>query len=133
MDGCLEISFNPICDERGKLIAVSGNNEIPFEIKRFYYMFDLNYDAVRGGHAHKMLQQVLVCFTGECKIIFDNGITKHSITLNNPTQAIYVHKPLWRDIYPLSNNCVLGVFASDFYDPEDYIRNYSDFVEYIKP
>lgn len=119
-------------DDRGTLIALEQNKNIPFEIKRVYYMFDTKPDVRRGYHAHKCLKQILVCVHGECKILLDNGHEKEIIHLDRPNKGLIVESNMWREMFDFSQDAVLMVLASELYDEDDYIRNYDKFLEYIK-
>jgi UDP-2-acetamido-3-amino-2,3-dideoxy-glucuronate N-acetyltransferase len=125
------IDFEVMGDERGSLIALEQNKNIPFEIKRVYYIFDTKKDVRRGCHAHKELQQVLVAVSGSCKVLLDDGKESVEVELNSPDKGLFVDKLVWREIYDFSEDCVLLVLASEYYTEEDYIRNYQDFKKYI--
>ena len=119
-------------DNRGTLIALEQNKNIPFEIKRVYYMFDTKPGVRRGYHAHKCLKQILVCVHGECKILLDNGHEKEIVHLDRPNKGLIVESNMWREMFDFSQDAVLMVLASELYDEEDYIRNYENFLEYVK-
>lgn len=123
--------FQPHGDSRGQLIALEENKDIPFSIKRIYYMYDTKEGVVRGKHAHKSLKQILVCIHGSCKILLDNGREKKTIPLEKPYEGLYVDSVMWREMYDFSPDAVLLVLASELYDEQDYIRNYDEFLEYI--
>lgn len=124
--------FQPHGDDRGQLISLEEFNDIPFRIKRVYYMYDTVSDVVRGHHAHKKLQQILVCVHGSCKIRLDNGHEKKVVALEKPYEGLYVANNMWREMYDFSDDAVLMVFASELYDESDYIRDYDEFLEFIK-
>lgn len=126
-----KIKFQKHGDERGMLIALESNKEIPFEIKRVYYMYDTLADVRRGFHAHKQLQQILICIHGSCKIHLDNGSETSEIVLDKPFEGLYVSNDMWREMYDFSEDAVLMVLASELYDESDYIRNYDEFIKYI--
>ena len=119
-------------DERGQLIALEENQDIPFEIKRVYYMYDTKEGVRRGYHAHKSLEQILICIHGTCKILLDNGVEKEEVLLDKPYEGLYVSNNMWREMFDFSPDAVLMVLASDYYKEEDYIRDYNEFLEYIK-
>ncbi len=125
------ISFQKHGDERGMLIALETFKEIPFEIKRVYYMYDTLKGVRRGFHAHKKLQQILICTSGSCKIHLDDGNETCEVLLDKPYEGLYVTSDMWREMYDFSNDAVLMVLASEYYDETDYIRNYEEFVKYI--
>jgi len=123
--------FQPHGDERGQLIALEEFRDIPFSIKRVYYMYDTLENVVRGKHAHKSLQQILVCIHGKCKIRLDNGKEKKVIPLEKPYEGLYVPNNMWREMYDFSPDAVLMVLASEIYEESDYIRDYEDFLTYV--
>lgn len=128
---CRIIDFEIKGDERGSLIAIEGTKDIPFDIKRVYYIFDTQRDIPRGFHAHKKLEQVLVAVSGSCKIKIDNGKTQKNFELNKPDKALYIGKNLWREMHDFSEGCVLLVLASKCYCPNEYIRDYDEFLEKV--
>jgi dTDP-4-dehydrorhamnose 3,5-epimerase-like enzyme len=116
----------------GTISVAEYNKNIPFEIKRVYYIYELNNaDAVRGKHAHKELQQVLFCINGSCKIGLDDGASKQDVVLDKPNIGILLGTELWHTMKDFSDNCILLVLASDVYDEDDYIRDYDLFIEYV--
>lgn len=123
--------FNQHGDDRGQLIALEEYNDIPFEIKRVYYMYDTKEGVRRGFHAHKNLEQILVCVHGSCDVLLDNGREKKIISLEKPYEGLYVPNDMWREMYNFSEDAVLLVLASDIYREEDYIRDYDKFLEFI--
>ena len=123
--------FQPHGDERGQLIAVEEGKDIPFEIKRIYYMYDTVEGVVRGHHAHKTLEQILICVHGSCKIRLDNGREKKVVALEKPYEGLYVSNNMWREMYDFSSDAVLMVLASELYIEDDYIRDYEEFVQYV--
>ena len=124
--------FNMRGDERGSLIAIEEKNDIPFSIKRVYYIFDTQAGVTRGLHAHRTLRQVLVCVNGSCKVRLDDGMEKISVPMDNGLQGLLVDPMFWHEMYDFSADCVLLVLASDFYDESDYIRDYGEFIELVK-
>lgn len=124
--------FQPHGDDRGQLISLEEFKDIPFDIKRVYYMYDTADGVVRGKHAHKSLQQILICISGSCKILLDNGTEKKVVMLEKPYEGLYVTNSMWREMFDFSPNAVLMVLASEVYDESDYIRNYDEFLEYAK-
>ncbi len=119
-------------DERGMLIAVENQKDVPFDIKRVYYIFDTLKDVRRGFHAHKNLQQVLICVSGKCKIHIDDGNKTFEVPLEDSSRGLYLSNDVWREMYDFSPDAVLVVLASEIYNEKDYIRNYDDFIKYIK-
>lgn len=128
----IKYTFQPHGDDRGQLIALEEFNDIPFKIKRVYYMYDTGEGVRRGFHAHKSLEQILVCVHGSCKIHLDNGKETKEILLEKPYEGLYIPNNMWREMYDFSPDAVLMVFASEIYDEKDYIRNYDDFLKEVK-
>lgn len=118
-------------DDRGTLISLEENKNIPFNIKRVYYMFGTTEGVRRGFHAHKCLKQILICVSGECKILLDNGTEKQEVHLDSPNKGLYIESNMWREMFDFSEDAVLMVLASELYDEADYIRDYDDFIKYI--
>ncbi len=126
------IQFQPHGDERGMLIALEEKKNIPFEVKRVYFMYDTIEDVHRGKHAHKNLKQVLFCPCGACTILLDDGKETREIRLDKPAEGLLVEACMWREMYDFTPDAVLMVLASDYYDESDYIRNYDEFIRYVK-
>ncbi len=126
------ICFQPHEDKRGKLVSIDVGKDMPFCIKRIYYIYDAAPEVVRGRHAHRKLEQVLVCVHGKCKIKLDDGKEKETVLLDNPRVGIYVANNMWREIYDFSDDSVLMVFASEEFDESDYVRDYDEFIHSIK-
>lgn len=124
--------FQPHGDERGQLVALEEYKDIPFEIKRVYYMYDTLPGVVRGKHAHKALQQILICIHGSCKILLDNGKEKKVVPLEKPYEGLYVANNMWREMFDFSEDAVLMVLASELYDESDYIRDYDAFLKFAE-
>ncbi|WP_281071357.1 GNAT family N-acetyltransferase [Succinivibrio dextrinosolvens] len=120
--------------EAGALSFFEGTKDIPFDIKRVYFISQVPEGARRGFHAHKNLKQLLFCPYGKIQLVLDNGENggnREEITLNDPSIGIVIEKPVWREMLWLEKNSVLVVAASDFYTEDDYLRNYDDFLKYI--
>lgn len=118
-------------DDRGMLVALEEGKDIPFVIKRVYYIYDTLTEVRRGFHAHKNLKQILVCVKGSCKLHLDNGYETAEVVLDKPYEGIYIENNIWREMYDFSKDAVLLVLASELYNESDYIRNYQDFIEFI--
>lgn len=116
----------------GNLSFFESNKDIPFEIKRIYYTYDVPLGTKRGMHAHKDLQQVLWCPYGEIEVILDDGKEKTIYILDSPEKALLVLKGYWHDMYWRKEGSVLCVAASDYYNENDYIRKYDEFLKYAK-
>ena len=124
--------FQPHGDERGMLVALEEFTDIPFRIKRVYYMYDTVAGVVRGHHAHKELEQILICIHGSCKIRLDNGREKKIVPLEKPYEGLYISHDMWREMYDFSPDAVLMVLASEVYDEADYIRDYDEFLRMVE-
>lgn len=118
--------------ELGYLSFFESKLDIPFEIKRIYYTYEVPVGSKRGMHAHKNLQQVLWCPYGEIEIVLDNGKEKKSYLLDSPGKALLVLKGYWRDLYWKKEGSVLCAAASDYYSEEDYIRDYNEFLKFVE-
>lgn len=127
----LKYVFQQHGDKRGMLVALEELRDIPFEIKRVYYLYDTKQDVRRGGHAHRSLEQILVCIHGSCKVLLDNGMEKKVVSLEKPYEGLYIANDIWREMYDFSQDAVLLVLASNYYDESDYIRNYEIFLKEI--
>ena len=127
----IKYQFQQHGDERGQLVALEEFNDIPFEIKRVYYMYDTGKGVTRGQHAHKSLEQILICIHGSCKLMLDNGKEKKIVSLEKPYEGLYISNNIWREMYDFSSDAVLMVLASDVYKEEDYIRNYDEFLKFV--
>lgn len=126
-----KVSFKPLGDERGSLVALQGMKNLPFDIKRVYYIFGTKENVARGFHAHINLKQVAVCVTGSCRFILNDGTHKEEIILDSPTIGLIIDGMVWREMHDFSPDCVLMVLADQYYDELDYIRNYDDFMEKV--
>lgn len=134
MGDCMQVVkyvFQPHGDDRGQLIALEELKDIPFRIKRVYYMYDTKDGVIRGKHAHKSLKQILVCIHGSCKVLLDDGKEKKIVPLERPYEGLYIGSNMWREMYDFSPDAVLMVLASEKYDEKDYIRKYDEFVKYL--
>lgn len=126
------IDFDLLGDERGQLVSLEQHRNIPFEIKRIYYMYGMKSDLPRGFHAHKNLEQVAICINGQCRFILDDGVNREEVVLSSPTKGLYIDNNKWREMHDFSEGCILMVLASELYDESDYIRNYGVFLEEIR-
>jgi len=124
-------NFDVIGDNRGSLISIESEIDIPFAIKRIYYIFNTKKSIRRGFHAHKNLQQVLIAVSGSCKILIDSGKSKEEVLLDSPKKGLLIKELLWREMFDFSADCVLLVLASEHYDENDYIRDYNQFLKTV--
>lgn len=128
----MEINFIPLQtygDERGSLVALEETKNIPFTIKRVYYMFDTKKNVTRGYHAHRKLKQVAIALKGSCKFILDDAVERVEVILNDPAKGLLLDSVIWREIADFSDDCVLMVLADHHYDESDYIRDYNQFLK----
>ncbi len=116
-------------DERGSLIALEEGKNIPFQIKRVYYIYQTKENVRRGYHAHYSLKQLVIAVKGSCRFVLDNGKEKVEIFLDNPSQGLLIDSCVWREMYDFSDDCVLMVLADQLYDEKDYIRDYESFLK----
>lgn len=119
-------------DERGSLIALEKNHNVPFDIKRVYYIFDTKKGIERGFHAHFNLQQICIAVKGSCTFVLDDGKNREEIKLANPNKGLFIEGLMWREIKNFSEDCVLIVLASEQYDESDYIRDYQIFKKEVE-
>lgn len=115
---------------KGDISVVENGETVPFDTKRVYYLYDVPGGVDRGGHAHKELKQLIVAVSGSFTVVLDDGTSKRSITLNRPYMGLLVVPGIWRVLEDFSSGSVCLVLASEKYDPADYIRDYSEFIEY---
>lgn len=128
MKGVNLVNLDILGDERGSLIALEGlSKQVPFDIKRVYYIFGTKPGVVRGKHAHYKLKQLLICVSGSVDILIDDGKNKEIVCLDNPAKALYIDGFIWREMKNFTKDAVLIVLASEHYKEEDYIRNYEVF------
>lgn len=128
---CPIIQFSDFGDERGKLVVVEGGIGIPFEIKRVFYIYESDSTVVRGQHANKDSEFVLINVSGESKVRITDGKEELIVELNRPMMGLYIPKMIWKDMYDFSSDSVLLVLASTHYDGSEYVRNYDEYVKLI--
>jgi dTDP-4-dehydrorhamnose 3,5-epimerase-like enzyme len=132
VDDVKMIQLPKIIDERGNLTFVEGENHIPFQIKRTYMIYDVPGGEIRGSHAYKVLDEVIISLSGCFDLIVDDGYQTRTFTLNRSYNAIFVPNGLWRTLQNFSTNALSLVLASTDYDEDDYIRDYNDFIRFNK-
>lgn len=125
------IELPRIIDPRGNLTVAEANKNIPFDIKRVYWLYDVPGGECRGGHAHKQIKEILIAVSGSFHVTLDNGKEKQTFLLNHPYQGLLIDTKTWRTLDDFSSGAVCVVLASDFYDENDYIYDYNDFLQYI--
>ena len=129
---CNVIQLSKIHNRAGNITIVEGNLNVPFPIKRIYYLYDIPSNEYRGGHAHKELYQLIIAVGGSFDILLDDGLNKKIIRLNRPDFGLLVLPGIWRELCEFSSGSVCLVLASANYDADDYIRDYETFVNYTK-
>ena len=127
---CVMLPLNKIHNRAGNITIVEGNENVPFDVKRIYYLYDIPGGEDRGGHAHKELRQLIVAASGSFNILLDDGKNKKIVTLNRPDYGLLVVPGIWRELMEFSSGSVCLVLASQGYEEEDYIRSYDDFKTY---
>jgi len=128
IDLCKIIDLPKITDTRGNLTFVEGGNQIPFDIQRVYYLYDVPGGAERGGHAHKGLHQLIIAMSGSFDVVLDDGANKKRVHMNRSYNGLYVCPMIWRELDNFSSGSVLMVLASNKYDEADYYRDYAEFM-----
>lgn len=125
------LEFGDLGDERGKLVVVEGDQDIPFEIKRVFYIYGSDSEVVRGQHANRNSEFVLINVSGTSKVRVDNGFEEDIIELNRPRMGLYLPTMIWKDMYDFSEDSVLLVLANTHYDGSEYIRDYDEFIKEV--
>ncbi len=128
---CPVLEFKDLGDERGKLVVIEGNESIPFEIKRVFYIYGSDSSVIRGQHANRESQFVLINVAGTSKVRVTNGKQEEIIELNRPMMGIYIPQMIWKDMYDFSEDSVLLVLASTHYDGSEYIRDYNEYMKEV--
>lgn len=126
------IELPKITDPRGNLTVAEELKDVPFDIKRAYWVYDVPAGESRGGHAHKKLKQLVVALSGSFHVTLDNGFERRTILLNHPWQALLIETNVWRTLDDFSSGAVCMVLASEHYDADDYIEDYDEFLAYAK-
>jgi dTDP-4-dehydrorhamnose 3,5-epimerase-like enzyme len=124
------IQLPKIMDERGNLTFIEGENHVPFKIRRTYMIYDVPGGEIRGSHAYKELDEVIISLSGCFDLVVSDGIDTKTFTLNRSYNAVYVPHGLWRTLQNFSTNALSLVLASTEYNEDDYIRNYNDFISF---
>lgn len=130
INDCRIIDLRKITDPRGNLTSIEGGADVPFDIKRVYYLYDVPGGESRGAHAHKALYQLIVAANGSFTVTLDDGKNKHSFNLKRSYYGLLVVPGIWRDLDDFSSGAVLLCLASEHYQAEDYIRDYQEFLKY---
>jgi hypothetical protein len=128
---CKIIELPKITDARGNLTFIEENRHIPFDIKRIYYLYDVPGGAMRGGHAHRNLQQFIIAVTGSFDVLLDDGFNKKTFHLNKSNTGLYLPSMMWRELDKFTSGSVCLVLASELYSEDDYIRDYKTFKKVV--
>jgi dTDP-4-dehydrorhamnose 3,5-epimerase-like enzyme len=125
-------SFPNLGDDRGSLVVLNQQQEIPFTVKRVYYIYGTKDEVSRGFHAHKELHQLAICVSGSCRMVLDDGHSRQEILMQSPEVGVDLPPFLWHEMHNFTPDCVLLVLASALYDEDDYIRDYELFKRGIR-
>ena len=126
------IDFPKITDPRGNLTVAQAHTDVPFAVKRAYWVYDVPGGECRGGHAHKLCKEVLIALSGSFHVTVDNGEEQKTVLLNHPYQGLLIDTDVWRTLDDFSSGAVCLVLASEPFDEDDYIREYDDFLHYVE-
>ena len=126
------INFKDLGDERGKLVVIEGGKDIPFDIVRAFYIYGSDSDVVRGQHANRESEFILVNVAGTSKVMITDGTSKEIVELDKPMKAVYIPKMMWKEMYDFSPDSVLLVLANTHYDGKEYIRNYDEYLKIME-
>jgi len=130
INDCNIIQLPKISERKGAITPIYSGEHVPFQIERVFYLYDVPGGSERGGHAHKNLEQLIIAASGCFDVMIDDGNNKKVVELNRPYFALHVKPGIWREIFNFSSGAICLVLASEKYDPEDYIRDYSTFLRY---
>ena len=127
LSDCKILDFPKVTDARGNMSIIEEDKNVPFEIKRVFYLYDVPSGATRGGHANKVTEQVIIALSGSFDVVLDDGLSRKLFFLNRPYYGLYVPHDIWREIQNFSSNSVALVLASSFFNENDYVRDYETF------
>lgn len=127
---CVILPLSKIHNRAGNITIVEGQTNIPFDVRRIYYLYDIPGGEDRGGHAHKELHQLIVAASGSFNVLLDDGQNKKIVTLNRPDYGVMVVSGIWRELFEFSSGAICLVLASQKYEQDDYIRSYEQFVNF---
>lgn len=126
---CPILQFADLGDERGKLVVIEGGQAIPFDIKRVFYIYGSDSNVIRGQHANRISEFVLINVAGKSKVRITDGLDEVIVELNKPMMGVYIPPMCWKDMYDFSSESVLLVLASTHYDGNEYIRDYNEYLQ----
>ena len=127
---CVVLPLNKVHNRAGNITIVEQYSNIPFEVQRVYYLYDIPGGEGRGGHAHKELNQLVVAASGSFNVLLDDGKNKKIVTLNRPDYGLLIVPGIWRELFEFSSGSICLVLASHTYDESDYFRDYDNFLNY---
>lgn len=128
---CPILHFGDLGDERGKLVVIEGRDSIPFEIKRVFYIYDSDDTVIRGQHANRRSEFVLINVSGKSKVRITDGKEEIVVGLDRPMMGVYIPPMIWKDMYDFSEASILLVLASTHYDGTEYIRDYEEYIKEV--
>ncbi len=126
------VNFKVHGDHAGNLVALEQGSDIDFDIRRIYYIWGTEKNAIRGRHAHHNLKQMIVCLAGQCDFTLDDGIRRETFHLCTPAQGLRIENFVWREFTEFSRDCIVMVLASEHYDATDYIKSYDEFLRIVR-
>jgi len=129
---CSVIDMAKVHSDNGNITVIENGDNIPFEVKRVYYLYDVPSGEVRGGHAHYELQQYIIAASGSFDVVLNDGVNKRTISLNRPNLALHIVPGLWRELDNFSSGSISMVLASHTFEEKDYMRDYKQFLAYKK-
>ncbi len=132
VDDCPVLALPKHVRPNGNLTVVENGITVPFEVRRVYYLYDVPGGEERGGHAHRQLQQFIIAVSGSFDVVIDDGERRRTVSLNRPYNGLHIRPGIWRELNNFSSGAVCLVLASEHYDEADYIRDYTDFSDYIR-
>ena len=129
---CKIFQFKDLGDERGNLVVIEGGIDIPFELKRVFYIYGSDCDVVRGQHANRRTKFILINVSGKSKVRITDGKEEYIVVLDKPRMGVYLPPMIWKDMYDFSEDSILLVLCSEHYDADEYIRNYEEYISEIR-
>lgn len=127
-----ELYFDVLGDERGALIALQGNQQIPFSFQRVFYIYNVNDDGKRGCHANRKSEFVLICLHGKCRVkIRCDKEREEIVVLDSPNKGLWLDKMVWKEMYDFSRDAVLMVISNELYDPEEYVNDFEQYISEV--
>ena len=129
---CKIFQFKDLGDERGNLVVIEGGIDIPFELKRVFYIYGSECDVVRGQHANRRTEFILINVSGKSKVRITDGKEEYIVILDKPRMGVYIPPMIWKDMYDFSEDSILLVLCSEHYDADEYIRNYEEYISEIR-